>query len=210
MSYQELIGSSILIILAGFDTTSTTLQMALYMLAKHPDVQEKVFNEIDSIIPTGSPSYDQLGELVYLEQFINETLRVYPIANNVRRQALTTKTYGDITIPAGTVIVVPLIAILSDPRHYQNPDEFDPDHFTPENVAKRHPLAFIPFSAGPRMCIGTRLAYMELKLALVHVARKVRVELNEVTEPKVGGDIEIASTILLQPKKPIRLACKLR
>ncbi|XP_012941709.1 cytochrome P450 3A24 [Aplysia californica] len=210
LTEEELVAQSLIIIFAAFETTATTLQMALYLLAKHPDIQEKLYEEIQSVVTSQSPSHEELGQLTYMEQVINETLRLYPPAPLITRKASETRTYGSITIPKGADVIVPIGMILTDPKHFPDPEKFDPDRFTEENKATRNPMAFMPFGQGPRTCIGMRLAYLELKMALVHLLRKVKVEMNERTEPKKGEDVVVSSQGLIVIDKPIKLACKLR
>ncbi|XP_059172322.1 cytochrome P450 3A24-like [Physella acuta] len=210
MSDRELLGQCILVVFAGFETTATTLQMCLYLLAKHPDIQEKVHQEICSVVASDSPTYEELGQLTYLEQVIKETLRLYPPIPLYRRVAAETKTYGHVTIPKNTVVIVPLEEIMKDPRNYPDPHKFDPDRFSPENSKQRDPITFVPFGYGPRLCIGMRLAYLELKIGLVHVLRKVRVELSELTEPQIGGGVSLKFQGFIVVEKPIQLEVKLR
>ncbi|KAH9509386.1 hypothetical protein Btru_045772 [Bulinus truncatus] len=210
MSEEELLGQSMFIIFAGFDTTATTLQMCFYHLAKHHDVDAKVYEEIQKVVTSDSPTYEEISQLKYMEQVLNETLRLYPPAPIISRRAAETRTYGDVTIPKGAGLIIPLDMIMKDPKHFPDPEIFDPDRFSEENVAKRDPMSFVPFGYGPRQCIGLRLAYMELKYCLVHVLRKIKFELNQRTEPKPDGDIEISYSGVISVKKPIMLAVKPR
>ncbi|CAL1529340.1 unnamed protein product [Lymnaea stagnalis] len=186
LTEEELIAQSMLIIFAGFETTATSLQMCFYNLAKYPEIQAKVYEELTQVAASDVPTKDELTRLVYMEQFINETLRLYPPVPFVSRRAAETRTYGSVTIPKGAGVTIPIFAILKDPRNFHDPERFDPDRFSEDNKSKRDPIAFMPFGCGPRTCIGLRLAYLELKMALVHVLRKVRFELNERTEPRAG------------------------
>ncbi|KAK0045228.1 cytochrome P450 3A12 [Biomphalaria pfeifferi] len=210
MSEEELLGQSMFIIFAGFDTTATTLQMCCYNLARHPDIDKKVYQEIQTIVRSDLPSYEEIQQLKYMEQVINETLRLYPPAPIMTRRAAETRKYGNITIPKGAGVIISLDMVMRDPKHYPDPEKFDPDRFTEENVAQRDPMTFMPFGYGPRQCIGMRLAYIELKYCLVHVLRKVKFELNERTEPKPDGEIEILFNGTTFVKKPIMLAVRPR
>ena len=145
-----------------------------------------------------------------MEQVLNETLRMFPPVTIITRMAHESRTYGGVTIPAGAGVSVPIREIHRDPTHYPDPELFDPERFNEENKAKRHPLAFMPFGWGPRLCIGMRLAYLELKTALVQVLRKVEVELNSTTVPRKGEDITLNFVLFPRPNDPIKLAVKLR
>uniref|UniRef100_A0A2C9K4M6 Cytochrome P450 n=1 Tax=Biomphalaria glabrata TaxID=6526 RepID=A0A2C9K4M6_BIOGL len=210
MSEEELLGQSMFIIFAGFDTTATTLQMCCYNLARHPDIDEKVYQEIQNVVKSDLPSYEEIQQLKYMEQVINETLRLYPPAPIMTRRAAETRKYGNITIPKGAGVIISLDMVMRDPKHYPDPEKFDPDRFTEENVAQRDPMTFMPFGYGPRQCIGMRLAYIELKYCLVHVLRKVRFELNERTEPTPDGEIEILFNGFIFTKNPMMLSVKSR
>ncbi|XP_059172334.1 cytochrome P450 3A24-like [Physella acuta] len=210
MSTEELMGQSVLVIFAGFETTSTALQMCLYLLAKHKDIQDKMYDEIERVVQGETPTYEELHQLTYIEQVINETLRLYPPAPIMSRRAAHTKTYGHVTIPKGAGVIIPIFAVLTDPKHYPDPEKFDPERFSEENKAKRDPMAFMPFGYGPRICIGMRLALLEMKIALATLLRKVRVELSEETEPKKGEDVVVRAEAIMKTEKPVKLAVKLR
>lgn len=174
-------------------------------------LQEKLYQEIQSVVSGDYPTLEELGQLHYLEQVINETLRLFPPAPIMSRQAAETKTYGQVTIPKGAAVLIPIFLVLKDPKHFPDPEKFDPDRFTEENKAARDHMAFMPFGYGPRLCLGMRLAYLELKLGLVHVLRKVTFELNDTTVPKLGEDVKIKrGAPLLTPADPIQLTVRLR
>ncbi|KAH9508581.1 hypothetical protein Btru_052073 [Bulinus truncatus] len=156
MSEEELLGQSMFIIFAGFETTATT---------NLPTEIHGTSSERDSSIISPAPI--------------------------ITRRAAESRTYGDVTIPKGAGVIIPLDMIMKDPKYFPDPEKFDPERFSEGNVAKRDPMSFMPFGYGPRQCIGMRLAYMELKYCLVHVLRKVKFELNQRTEPKPEGDIEV-------------------
>ncbi|KAH9509389.1 hypothetical protein Btru_045775 [Bulinus truncatus] len=210
MSDRELIGQSILIIFAGFETTATTLQMVLYLLAKHPDVQERVVQEIQENVSAESPTYDELGHLKYMEQVINETLRLYPPAPIVSRVAAETWHYKNITIPRGAAVIIPMDAVMRDPKHFPDPENFDPERFSEENKATRDYMTFLPFGQGPRQCIGMRLAYLELKLGLVYVLRRLKFIVSERTQPKQKEKLETRFQGIILVDKPILLEVRLR
>ncbi|CAL1527753.1 unnamed protein product [Lymnaea stagnalis] len=208
---EEILGHSMLVIFAGLETTATALQMCLYSLARNPDIQEKVYEEVCKVVKNASPSPDELNSLSYTEAVINETLRLYPPVPIVTRKAKETKTYNGVTVLKGAVVQVPFFHILKDPKLWPEPEKFKPERFFPEAKEGRDPLAFVCFGHGPRICLGMRLAYLELKEALVYILRKVRVVLNEGTEPrKDAGPVQFTSQGLLTPVNPIRLAFELR
>ncbi|GFR96210.1 cytochrome P450 3A24 [Elysia marginata] len=207
---DEVIAQSLITILAAFETTASSLQFCLFKLSQHPEIQEKIFQEILDVVEHENPTHEELSKLYYLEQVINETLRMYPPLPFITREPYETRTYGNVTIPAGSAVFIPIREVHRDATQYPNPDEFDPERFSEENKAKRNPLAFMPFGQGPRICIGMRLAYLELKTALVQVLRKVKVELDDTTVPRNGEDITINYFAFPRPEQPIELVVKLR
>lgn len=207
---KEIIAQSVLTIFAAYETTASTLQFALFKLAQEQEVQERVFQEILGVIEHDEPTHEELAKLHFMEQVINETLRLFPPLIRITREAKETRTYGDITIPAGAAVEIPIKEIHRDPGHYADPDKFDPDRFNEKNKTNRNPLAFMPFGYGPRLCIGMRLAYLEVKTALVQILRKVKVELDATTVPRKGEDLEMTYRGFPRPKEPIELAVKTR
>lgn len=163
--------------LAGFETSSTTMTFALYELAVHQDIQDKVREEIKSVLAkhNNKISYDSLKEMKYQRQVIDgiltlpfvyfsvtillsisETLRLYsPVPFVTRTSAEDYKLPGeDMVIEKGTKVIIPIQAIHLDEELYENPNEFEPERFTEENKKNRHQYAHIPFGEGPRICIG--------------------------------------------------------
>lgn len=151
--------------LAGYETTSNTLSNSCYVLATIPEEQIKLFNEISLVFSKESEiNSDNVQELKYLDMFIKEVLRIYPIAILVRRCTKAT-TVKDIEIPFNVPIAFDVMSV-----HYDSDlwGPVDPNMFYPErHEVKRHPLAFLGFGAGPRNCIGMKFALIELKIALI-------------------------------------------
>ena len=163
------------LVLAGYETTSTALSYATYILATHPEEQRKLQEHIDTHFHPETeqtmPSYETVSEMDYLDMFIRETLRMFPIAPT----AITRQSTEDFYIPSigrvpsGTLVTVDMYSL-----HY-NADlwgPLDPQEFHPERFAtKRHPMAWIPFGAGPRNCVGMRFSLVEMKMLLVRLLK---------------------------------------
>ncbi|XP_055597004.1 cytochrome P450 6A1-like [Uranotaenia lowii] len=180
MTMNEIAAQAFVFFFAGFETSSTLMSFCLYELACNQEVQDKArANILETLERHGSFSYEAIHDMKYLENCINETLRKYPPAANIFRQ--TTIDYNvpgtKFTIEKGTPVMVPIYAIHHDAEHYPNPEVFDPDRFDPEQVAKRHPFAFLPFGEGPRICIGMRFAMMQSRVGLAVLLRKFRFRL---------------------------------
>ncbi|CDW57282.1 p450 domain containing protein [Trichuris trichiura] len=159
---------------------NNALSYAIYELARHPEIQEKLRSEIMDYHKNEKPSYESVQRMVYLDCVIRETLRLYPVASGVvNRRCMQTCTTGGFTIEKGMNVVVDVWSI-----HY-NKDIWGPDadEFVPEHqLDSLHPLAWIPFGAGPRRCIGERFALLEMKLTLARLLRKYRIFINDQTE----------------------------
>nr|XP_018896567.1 PREDICTED: cytochrome P450 6k1-like isoform X1 [Bemisia tabaci] len=163
---------------AGFETTSTTLSFCLYELALNPEIQIKAVQEVRNVKEKyGMLSYESTQEMTYVEHIIEETLRKHPPVMNLSRICTRTTTIPGtkIEIEEGTNVMIPVYAIHHDPQYYPNPEVFDPERFTPENSRKRPNFTFLPFGDGPRICIGMRFAYMEMKLCLAQFLEKFHV-----------------------------------
>lgn len=172
-----IVATAIVILVAGYDTTGSTIAWACYYLAKHSEIQDKLREEIEDIVGDEDPghkfTYDEIQQMQYLDQVISETLRFNTPLPAIQRAA--TKAYQipgtDIVIPYGHQIWINVPAIHLDPKHYDTPNKFNPDHFSKENKAKRSPYAYLPFGQGPRNCIGMRFALLEAKCALATIVK---------------------------------------
>jgi cytochrome P450 len=179
---------------AGHETSATSLSWIHYLLSQHPDVRAKLRGEVDRVLGGRLPTMQDLDELRYTEQVVNETLRLYSPIHSISRVALADDTLGGYTIPSGATIYVSLYATHRLPNLWPNPDRFDPDRFTPEQNVRRPRFAFIPFAAGHRNCIGGSAALVELKLAVACLAQ--RYELNLAP----GHRVEAAAGTTMYPR----------
>lgn len=131
---------------------------SLMLFAVNKDVQEQIVQEMNEIFPDPNeePTIQKLNELKYLERCIKESLRLYPSVSFISRildEDLTTT--NNLVLPKGSIVSLQIFDLHRNTNIYSNSDKFDPDRFLPENIQNRHPFAYIPFSAGPRNCIGT-------------------------------------------------------
>ncbi|KAG7158439.1 Cytochrome P450 4c3-like 3 [Homarus americanus] len=181
---------------AGHDTTASAINWALYLLGHHPEIQARVQEELDGIFGDSDRpvTMADLREMKYLENCIKETLRMYPPQEEQSRTNATVHKYNFL-IPAGTTVSVMSYSLHRDPEQFPDPEKFDPDRFLPENARKRHPFAYVPFSAGPRNCIGQKFAMMELKVVLSKILRTFLVE-SVVSREK----LRIYEQLILKPE----------
>lgn len=162
--------------LAGFETTANALSFTSYLLAKHQDVQQLLHAEIDAQIGFDNvPSWDRVAELTYLEQVVAESLRLYPpVTAFATRCCVDDVHIGKWHFRRGLNVMVAVWDMHHDAEVWPDPFSFRPERFEPTERARIPSMAYLPFGAGPRNCIGMRFAQMELKLALVRVLQRFR------------------------------------
>jgi cytochrome P450 len=172
MQDSQLIDEVLTLIVAGHETTASTLNWAWYLISQHPEVEQSLSDELNTL--TTCSEFGDLSRFLYTRQIIDETMRLYPAGWLVTRKALRDDRLGEYFVPAGTEIYVPPYFIQRHPDLWEEPDRFNPDRFRPDNSRHRHRLATIPFSAGPRNCIGEHFARIEMQIHLMTIARYLR------------------------------------
>jgi cytochrome P450 len=172
MQDRQLINEILTLIVAGHETTASTLNWTWYLISQHPEVEQRLSNELNYL--TTFPEFDDLPRFLYTRQIIDEAMRLYPAGWNMTRRALRDDRLGVYFVPAGTEIYVPPYFIQRHPDLWEEPDRFNPDRFRSDNAKHRHRLATIPFSAGPRNCIGELFARVEMQIHLLTIARCLR------------------------------------
>ena len=178
MTNRQLRDELVTIHAAGHETSSNALSWTLYLLAKNPTVLAKLRTEIQSVLGNQPyPNFADLRNLQYTKQVIEEGMRLYPPAYAVGRECIEKDEILGQTIPAKSVFLLSIYALHQDPQYYPNPQKFDPDRFAPELVKQRPKLAYMPFGAGPRMCIGNHFAMMEMQLILAMLVQRFDFEL---------------------------------
>ncbi|KAL5283720.1 hypothetical protein ACFFRR_006159 [Megaselia abdita] len=189
LTLNEISAQAFLFFVAGFETTSATLGFLFYHLALDQEMQDKARAEVNEVLKkcNGKLEYENIKDLVYLDMLFNETLRMYPPVPIYMRKAINDFKIPDtdITLEAGKGVMIPVYAIQHDPEIFPEPEKFIPERFTPEEVANRHPMAFIPFGEGPRICIGLRFAKMQAYVGLVELLSKFKFLPTENTPKKI-------------------------
>jgi len=183
ISDDEIDAQGLLFILAGYETTAASLNFTTYLLAKNPEVQEKLRKEIlEKFDPQTKPNYDNVTSLEYLDMVMSESLRVYPpIPLHFGRWANKERVICGKKVPQGTGVLAATWALHHDPAFWEDPWKFDPERFSIENRDKIIEMTYLPFGDGPRNCIGRRFALMEAKMALVEVFRRYKVSICDQT-----------------------------
>ncbi|XP_032170051.1 cytochrome P450 4F3-like isoform X2 [Mustela erminea] len=163
----------------GHDTTASGLSWVLYNLAKHPEFQERCRQEVQELLRDREPQeieWDDLAQLPFLTMCIKESLRLHPPVTVIARRSTQDVGLPDgRVIPKGNICVISIFGIHHNPSIWPDPEVYNPFRFDPENIKERSPLAFIPFSAGPRNCIGQTFAMTEMKVVLALTLLRFRV-----------------------------------
>jgi cytochrome P450 len=199
MTDRQLRDEVMTILLAGHETTSLALGWAWYLLSQHPDVQRRLENELDSVLGTRFPAYDDLGSLPYTRMVIEEALRLYPPAWGLSRQALGSDQIGGYHLPRGWLVFIVPFVMHRHRAYWDEPESFDPERFTPERSAARPKFVYLPFGAGPRQCIGNQFAMIEAHLVLATLAARYRLTLAP------GHPVEPWPLITLRPRHGIKM-----
>ncbi|XP_069131275.1 cytochrome P450 3A24-like isoform X2 [Argopecten irradians] len=171
---KEIRSQALLFFMAGYETSSSTLTFTFYHLAIHTDICDRVLQELDDNLGNEAPDYENIKKLSYMEMVIEETLRVFPAASRIDRIASRDVVIANVKIPKGMPVSMPVGAIMMDPEYWPEPEKFDPERFTPEAKAERDPFTYLPFGAGPRNCIGTRMAMLQIKMCMAQVLQSFR------------------------------------
>ncbi|HEX8749044.1 MAG TPA: cytochrome P450 [Pyrinomonadaceae bacterium] len=199
LSDQELLDQAKTLIGAGYETTTQALAWTWYLLARHPDVEQKLRVEISEVLGGQTPAAEDLPRLKYTLMVFQEAMRLYPPAWAISRSAIEADEIGGYRVPAGSEILLLPYITHRHPKYWEKPEEFYPEHFLPEKVAARPAFAYFPFSGGPRRCIGNSFALMEAQLIIAMVAQKYRLRLADERE------IEPETSLTLRPRGGVRM-----
>jgi cytochrome P450 len=163
---------------AGHETTSNALSWTWYLLAQHPEVEEKLHEELDSVLAGRQPTLADLPNLPYSLQIIKESMRLYPPAWILNgRIALEDVQLGGYTVPQGSILFISPYVMHHLPQYFTEPETFKPERFTPEFEKSLPKFAYMPFGGGARVCIGNAFGMMEAQLVLATIAQRFRLEL---------------------------------
>ncbi|XP_030572696.1 probable cytochrome P450 6a17 [Drosophila novamexicana] len=186
LTFEELAAQAFIFFVAGFETSSTTMGFALYELAQHLDIQDKLRAEINDVLGKHGYkySYDNVKQMEYLEQVVMETLRKYPVLAHLTRKAISDYSPGDPKhyIEKGSVVVIPALGIHYDPDIYPEPQEFKPERFTEAEISARPACSWLPFGDGPRNCIGSRFGLMQTCVGLAHLIKDFKFSVSPETQ----------------------------
>ncbi len=199
MSDAQLVDEIITILIAGHETTATVLTWAFYLLSQNPEEAAKLRQELNSVLNGRPPGLEDLGKLTQTEQIVKETMRLYPPVWWLNRMVMQDEEIGGYAIRRDSAVVLSPYLMHHHPDYWEDPESFRPSRFSPENVSRQHPFAYLPFSHGPRQCIGNNFAMMEAKLILATVAQRYHLSLVP------GLTVEMGPAVVLRPREPVRL-----
>mgnify|MGYP003325448567 FL=1 len=186
MSDRQLRDECLTIFLAGQETTALALSWTWYLLGNHPEAAIRIYAEVDRVLDGRVPTLDDLPQLRETEFALLESMRLYPPAFVVGREALVDTEVGGYPCPRGTTVLMPESVVHRDPRFFPRPDEFLPERWQ-NDLEKRLPnCAYFPFGAGPRICIGNTFAMMEMTLALAMMAQRFQFTLTPGQQIRMG------------------------
>ncbi|XP_020289584.1 cytochrome P450 4C1-like isoform X2 [Pseudomyrmex gracilis] len=186
----------------GHDTTAIGVCFALLLLAEHKDIQDRVRTEVDDVMKEyeGKLTMASLQKLPYLERCLKESLRLYPSVPSISRILAEDIKCQSYIVPANTSVLLGIYSVHRDPHFWSNPDVFDPDRFLPDQMQNRHPYCYLPFSAGPRNCIGQRFGMYEMKAMIAPLVHHFYLEPVDYLR-----NLKMKIDLILRPAHPVRV-----
>ncbi|MBI2682081.1 MAG: cytochrome P450 [Acidobacteriales bacterium] len=196
MTDEQVRDESLTLLLAGHETTANALTYAWILLAQNPEAESRLFAELNTL-GDRLPTVNDLPNLRFTEMVFAETMRLYPPAWALGREALEDHRFGDLNIPKGSIVLCSQWVMHRDPRYHTDPERFDPDRWLPEAKAARPKFSYFPFGAGPRQCIGESFAWMEGVLVLATIARQWKLRLSP------DFRLRLKPAITMRPSGPV-------
>ena len=201
MTEKQLRDEAMTLFLAGHETTALALTYTLYLLARHPEAAAKLRDEVQAVAGDRPPTADDLPRLKYAEQVVLESMRLYPPAYAIGRQAVRACDLGGYPLPAGGTVLMSQWVMHRDPRWWEAPDEFRPERWTAAMQQKLPKHAYFPFGGGPRVCVGNTFAMVELVLVLAVLSRWGY-------EWPEAGPVRMRPRMTLGPDGPVRMVLR--
>ena len=200
MTDKQLRDEMMTLFLAGHETTANALSWTFWLLSLSLNAEAKLAEELERVLGDRTPTMSDLSDLPYVERVVKESMRLYPPAWVVGREAIAECEIGGYRMPAGTTALMSQWVMHRDPRYHENPERFDPDRWTAEYAKALPRFAYFPFGGGPRQCIGAGFAMTEACLLLATLAQRFRMDLAP------GQRVEPYASITLRPKEGIRMS----
>ncbi len=194
MTAQEVRDQVVTVFMAGHETTAQALAWTWYLLSLHPAIESKLHAEVETVLGGRAPRYEDLASLRYTRMVLEESMRLFPPAHTMAREPIAADHILGQQIPAGTLVLIVPWLLHRKASLWEQPHRFDPERFSPEQVAARERFTYIPFGAGPRICIGASFAMTEAMLIIAMIAQRYRLRL------KPGYPVEPQGLITLRPR----------
>jgi cytochrome P450 len=175
MNEKQLRDEIVTLLIAGYETSANALAWTWYLLTQHPEAQERLHAELDQVLAGRVPTVEDLPRLNYTHMVIEESMRLYPPAWQLMRRAIQNDEIDGYYIPANSSILWSTYFSHRHPDFWEQPEQFYPEHFSEELLAKRPRYAYLPFGTGPRVCLGNTFAMTEMPLILATIAQQYRV-----------------------------------
>jgi cytochrome P450 len=200
MDLEQLHHEVLNICIGAYETTTNALSWTFYLLARHPEAEERLHAEVDQVIGGRIPRFEDLPRLAYTRMIVEEALRIYSPAYQSMRRAREDDALGGYRMPANTNVLINSYFLHRHPDFWPDPDRFDPERFSPQQVAARPKHAYIPFGSGQRICIGRHFALTEMTLVLATIARGHRLVM-----PQGAPEVLPEALITLHPRGGVHL-----
>jgi cytochrome P450 len=194
---QEIHDEVMTLVLAGHETTANTLAWALILLSRYPSARDRLVAEVDEVVGDRDPGANDMDALVWTQAVVSETMRLYPPAWTVERDAATDDNIAGIAVSAGDTVAISPYLLHRNAEFWPNPEGFDPRRFLPDHPATRPRYAFLPFGGGRRICVGAGLAQLEATLGLATLARVAQCDLLPTSPVRSRADVT------LHPRGPV-------
>jgi cytochrome P450 len=204
MSDAQLRDEVMTLFLAGHETTALALSWSWYLLATHPEAERKFIAELDEVLGGRAPEVSDLPKLKYTEMIAKETMRLYPPAYAIGREAIEETEIGGFRVPKRTQLFAFQWVTHRDARYFERPDAFEPERWASESVQRLPKYAYFPFGGGPRQCIGNYFAMMEIVLLLATIGQRFRFSVAD------GQKVEVLPVLSLRPKNGIKVVVEER
>lgn len=194
MSTEQIRDEVVTLMLAGHETSATSLTWTFYLLSKHPEIEQRLHEELKHKLNGAPANSSDLAELPYLKQVVQESLRLYPPVWGIARRSADEVSLGGYRIPKNSYIAITPYVLHRNPEHWPEPEKFDPERFTTGQIKSRHSYSYLPFAAGPRACIGAGMAMLEIQLILAQLIQLFKIiPINE-------HPVEPEATVTLKPR----------
>ena len=204
MAERQVRDEIVTLMLAGHETSATALGWTFHLLARHPEIEAQLVDELTRELNGRQALAGDLARLPYLKQVVQESMRLYPPVWGISRAVANDVEFGGWHIPAGAYLAILPYALHRHPAHWQDPERFDPSRFGPQRSQGRHSYCYLPFAAGPRACIGAGMAMLEVQLVLARLLQQFQVR------PVPGHPVVPRASVTYRPRFGIRATATLR